>query len=418
MIRLGYACKVLGVPGTATRTCTLKNATKEGVLAICRHNIQALQRMVAYTNARGLGLLRISSGIIPLASHPEVHSDWQHECAAELTALGEAIRASGIRVSMHPGQYTVLNSPHDDVVQRAKQDLAYHADFLDALGVDGSCKLVLHVGGVYGDRPAALRRFFEQAGTLPSNVLRRLVLENDERCFAIHEVVALCRRLKIPAVFDVFHHSLNPAPEGDLEHWLNASAQTWATHDGRQKIHYSQQLEGGKPGMHSRTIALGPFMELYASLRERPVDVMLEVKDKNLSAVKCLNCITPGLPRQLLAEEWARYKYAVLERSSVYYVAMREYMKGDRPDALEFYRILGEALEQPLAPGQAVNAAQHVWGYVNGVTTAAEKKRFASALQRCALSLSALPGLKRMLYALAERRESPYLLQSLYFCEL
>ena len=170
--------------------------------------------------------------------------------------------------------------------------------------------------------------------------------------------------------------------------------------------------------MHSRTIAPGPFMELYAMLREHPVDVMLEVKDKNLSAVKCLNCITPDLPRRLLAEEWARYKYAVLERSSAYYAAMREHMKSERPDALEFYRILGDALEQPLVPGQTVNAAQHVWGYVNGVATAAEKKRFASALQRCALSLSALPVLKRMLYALAERRESLYLLESLYFCEL
>lgn len=418
MIRLGYACKVLGVPGTATRTCTLKNATKEGVLAICRHNIQALQRMVAYASARGLGLLRISSDIIPLASHPDMHSDWQGECAAELADIGAAVRASGIRVSMHPGQYTVLNSPHGHIVQRAKLDLAYHAAFLDALGADGSCKLVLHVGGVYGDRPAALRRFFEQARMLPSNVLRRLVLENDERCFAVHEVVGLCRRLNIPAVFDIFHHSLNPAPEGDLDFWLDASAQTWAAQDGRQKIHYSQQLEGGKPGMHSRTIAPGPFMELCASLRQRPVDVMLEVKDKNLSAVKCLNCITPGLPRRLLAEEWARYKYAVLERSPVHYGAMREYMKGERPDALEFYRILGEALEQPLVPGQTVNAAQHVWGYVNGVATAAEKKRFARALDRCALSLEALPGLKRMLYALAERRDSSYLLQSLYFCEL
>ena len=85
-----------------------------------------------------------------------------------LAALGRKARRHGIRLSMHPGQYTVLNSPDADVVERAKLDLAYHAAFLDALGMDASGKIVLHVGGAYGDKPRALERFANAYATLPS----------------------------------------------------------------------------------------------------------------------------------------------------------------------------------------------------------------------------------------------------------
>lgn len=181
---------------------------------------------------------------------------------------------------MHPGQYTILNSPNPDVVQRAVDDLCYHADFLDALATDKTARIILHLGGGYGDRQAALDRLKENLHALPSLVRNRLSLENDERVYSIEDVLKICGPLSLPAVFDVFHHSLNPPSHGSLEYWLDAAAETWNTQTGRPKIHYSQQLAGRRPGMHSRTIRMrsfSPFMRTGGS----GTGCQLEVNDKN-----------------------------------------------------------------------------------------------------------------------------------------
>ena len=464
MIRFGYACKVLGVPGSAMRACTLKHASPANLLEISRHNLAALQAMVNYSKAKQIALLRISSDIIPLASHPGIHFDWQQLCGPELEMLGKSIRGEGVglnpnpnaaakiqdnwvgnnlvnsqnndltniqnsplskstlknypfslRVSMHPGQYTVLNSPHPEVVERAIADLVFHAQFLDALGVDTTSKIILHVGGVYGEREAALKRFKTAFERLPAEVMRRLVLENDERSYAIDEVVELCTSLNVPAVFDVFHHSILAPKEGNALHWLQKSANTWKKQDGRQKIHYSQQLAGGKVGSHSLFIAAEPFLEFYSQIEPLELDIMLEVKDKNLSAQKCQNLCTKNLLRRALTDEWARYKYTVLEKSPSHYQQFRDYLKADKPDGPGFYRLLEQALSCEITPGAALNAAQHIWGYLDEQASPTEKRKILGKLQDLKQSLAPLASLKKQLYALANAQKQTYLLQSLYF---
>ncbi len=416
--RIGFACKILGVPNIPMKGCLLKNASPEALLDIVRGNLQTLSRMLSYVESARLDLFRISSDVIPLASHPALSFEWRKVYEKELAAIGEQIRRSGIRVSMHPGQYTVLNSPSDEVAERAVMDLAYHADFMDSLGVDASSKIILHVGGVYGDREKALERFALRFAKLPANVVKRLVLENDEKCFAIHEVLPLCRKLGIPAVMDVLHHAILPAPHGLTKDWIEACSQTWNADDGRQKIHYSQQQAGGKTGMHSKTIAPAEFMRFSEELEDLPLDIMLEVKDKNLSAVKCRNCIASRLPPNALEEEWARYKYLVMEHSHKHYLSIRELFKNAEVKALDFYQLVDEALEQATVTGGAVNAAQHVWGYFKKEASVAEKKKYEGALQKFSNAALSPTSFKGFLFSLAEKYDKKYLLSSLYFyCE-
>lgn len=315
MIRYGFACKTVGLPGAAQSSLTLSRASRDNLLSVSRNNLGALETMLHYCHRQSLALMRVSSDIIPLASHEAVHFDWQTELRSELESLAALAHQSGVRLSMHPGQYTVLNSPRPDVVRKAVADLAYHAAFLDALQAGPECRIILHLGGGYGDRESALQRLRSNLAALPASILQRLALENDERIYTIEDVLAVCRDFDLPAVFDIFHHELNPPPHGDTQYWLDRAGETWNSHSGRQKIHYSQQLAGGKPGMHSLAIAMHPFMQLHGLLEERALDVMLEVKDKNLSAIKCANLTRAGLPRKNLTEEWARYKYLILERS-------------------------------------------------------------------------------------------------------
>lgn len=411
---VGYACKLIGVPHTAIRSLTLKNAEHDALLEVASHNLAALQRMVEYNRCAGIRLFRISSDIIPFASHPDVDFPWRSLCAAELERAGKAIAAAGLRVSMHPGQYTVLNSPDSGVAERAIADVVYHADFMDALGAGPEAKIVLHVGGVYGDREAARRRFAERFRSLPDHAARRIVLENDERSYAIDTVCELAARLNIPAVLDVFHHALLPPTGGGaLEYWLRAARKTWRRADGRQKIHYSQQLAGGKPGMHSHTIRVREFLDFHRTLPDLPLDIMLEVKDKNISALKCAHCLAPRLPRSALTEAWAWYKYAVLEHDAAAYGRIRSLLKNPHPAAIDFYAEAEAALARPATAGGVANAAEHVWGYFKDKADARERKRFEALLAR-AHEPTGNAALKRHLLALAERYGESYVMNSLY----
>lgn len=414
MIRYGFACKTIGVPGTDLSGLTLARATPENMLHVCRHNLRALETMLRYCASARIPLMRISSDIIPLASHPQNPFDWRARLHAEFASLRALLAETGIRVSMHPGQYTVLNSPRQDVVERAVDDLEFHANFLDALGADGSARIVLHLGGGYGDRASALARLAENLQALPPHVLARISLENDERTFTIEDALHICGQCGLPAIFDVFHHSLNAPANGTLGYWLDRAMESWNPRHGRPKLHYSQQLAGGKPGMHSRTIAVREFMEFHQSLGQREVDVMLEVKDKNLSAEKCIQLTNPGLTRQELTAQWARYKYLVLERDQAAYTAIRALLKAETPDAHGFYTLVEQALKKELYGPQARNAAEHVWGYVDRLASPAEKKRALAGMAELQNGIAALPRVKRLLLALAERHKVEYLLHGIY----
>ncbi|HVM45461.1 MAG TPA: UV DNA damage repair endonuclease UvsE, partial [Candidatus Thermoplasmatota archaeon] len=122
-MRLGYACINLTVP-TQLRTTRLRNATPERVLELARHNLHETVKAARWNAEHGIGLLRLTSDMIPFAAHPDVRVDWREALKEDLAQAGEAIRAAGQRASTHPGQYSVLNSPRPEVVAMARLDLA------------------------------------------------------------------------------------------------------------------------------------------------------------------------------------------------------------------------------------------------------------------------------------------------------
>lgn len=414
MIHYGFACKTVGLPGAEQTTLTLARAGEEELLRAGRRNLRALGVMLRYCRAEGIRLMRVSSDVIPLASHPEVSFDWRRLLQEDLATVKALIAEARVRVSMHPGQYAVLNSPRAEVVDRAVEDLRFHADFLDAVGADPAARIILHLGGGYGDKPAALSRLMRNLETLPGRIRNRLALENDERTYTIEDVLAVCGAFSLPAVFDVHHHAINPPPHGAMPDWLDKAALTWEGGSGRQKIHYSQQRPGGKPGMHSQSIGMDAFLAFNAALGERELDVMLEVKDKNLSAVKCANLAAPDLPRRKLTDEWARYKYLVLEHDPAAYNAIRALLRENAPNAAGFYGRLEAALGKTVTPGHARNAAQHVWGYLDTLASAAESRRVLADIAALDKDAKALPRLKNKLLTLAEKHGQDYLLHSLY----
>lgn len=413
---IGYACLAIAVLGSEMKTCIQANATEKNLLSLIEHNLHALETLVDYNQANDIRLFRISSDLIPFGSSVAKDIPWMTIFANQWKAIGEKITRSGMRVSMHPGQYTVLNSPSPDVVTRAILDLQYHKCVLSSLGLDNKHKIVLHIGGVYGDKTEATKRFIETYQHLNEDIRQRLVLENDDRMYTISEVLTIAEQVGAPVIFDNLHHAVNPPDESQSEiDWIRRCSVTWGEKDGRQKIHYSQQNREKRPGAHTETIAIDTFMCFYDRLKGTDIDIMLEVKDKNMSAMKCINC-TSYRSIRALEEEWGRYKYLILEKSPETYIAVRKLLhdKNEYP-AREMYHMLDDALSIPFHAGHAVNAAEHVWGYFKNKATPTEKKRYQNLLRELARGEKAKFAMKRNLLSLSRKYKEDYLIQGYYF---
>jgi UV DNA damage endonuclease len=288
LIRIGYACINSKLP-SPNRTCRLKNATPATILELAAANLAALQRILEWNVAHGIELFRITSDVIPFGSHPINKVPWQKLLRADLERIGRFIRANHLRVSMHPGQFTVLNSPRREVVDNSVKELEYHTAFLDALGVDDTHKIVIHLGGVYDDKMSSFKRFIDNLSNLDDRIKSRLVIENDERCYTVGDALSAAEAIEVPVVFDVFHHRWNPALQShSLRAIIRRCAATWRKRDGRTKIHYSNQWPGQPPGTHSKSIGIRKFHDFYRQISGLDIDIMLEVKDKECSALKVM----------------------------------------------------------------------------------------------------------------------------------
>jgi UV DNA damage endonuclease len=284
-LRFGFACIPLGLPQPVVHSCKLANATPARLRELTEANLASLDRCLDYAAGLGFALFRINSGVIPFASHPVNRSRWWKDWASELAALGRKAARLGLRLSMHPGQYTVLNSPEPRIVAAARAELLYHARFMDALGLPLSSKIVVHLGGVYGDKPAALARLDAAWKALPAEIRSRLALENDERLFSIYDALDAGERLGAPVVFDRFHHRVHGDPSGTpVPALLRRAAKTWRRADGRAKVHFSSQEKGARPGTHGIGIDAGEFREFLEESRGLALDVMIEARGKEDAA--------------------------------------------------------------------------------------------------------------------------------------
>lgn len=415
-IKIGYACLTLGVPDTGMKTCRQDKAGDQRLKELISANLASLERIIDYNIGMGIQMFRISSDLIPFGSSPVNSLPWWEIFADDFQRIGKKIAGASMRVSMHPGQYTVLNSEDQGVVERAVLDLEYHNRVLDCLVTGKEHKIILHVGGVYGDRQEAKKRFARTASSLDPAILSRLVIENDDRSYPIDQVLELASRVGVPVVFDNLHHQvLPPSTERKESEWIALAGETWKSRDGSQKIHYSQQDPGKRPGSHSATINLDHFSAFLKGLEGQKPDIMLEVKDKNLSAIKCINGIqNPGNMKKL-EEEWSRYKYSLLESSPQDYQSIRNLLKDKSTyPVLDFYRILDGGLKQTATVGNSINALHHVWGYFKEKASEKEKKKFLIMVEKLEKEGGSPASIKRFLYRLALDYEQDYLKNS-YF---
>ena len=135
-MKIGYACTPITTNARTNRRILLKDFSKDKFLSITKQNLDDLQKILELNIKNNIYLFRIGSDIIPLGSHEINNISWQKEFKYELETIGTFIKNNKIRVSMHPGQYTVINTPKEDVLYKSIKDIEYHCEFLDSLKVE------------------------------------------------------------------------------------------------------------------------------------------------------------------------------------------------------------------------------------------------------------------------------------------
>jgi UV DNA damage endonuclease len=288
---IGYACINICLDETTNHTFRLSKLSEEQARVTIAKNLDSLQKILAWNVTQGIKLFRVGSSTIPFASHPMFTLDWENVFKDKLLEIRRYVQENGLRLSMHPGQYTVLNSLNMKVVEDSVRELDWQARLISTLD-PAQGLLVLHVGGAYGDKQASLSRFGENFHQyLTPLVQQRLTLENDDTTFSTDDVLPLCRKLGIPLVFDLFHHKCYHTGDDwqdGLAEKLELIVDTWK---GKvPKLHLSSQKPGTRTS-HADLIEQRDFDELQDwmdRIHEGGVyDLMIEAKLKE-QAVQAL----------------------------------------------------------------------------------------------------------------------------------
>ena len=184
-MRLGFAVKVLG------EDLPSHDARRWQSEPHLRVSLERLEAILRYCDAQDIRMYRMVTGLAPYASHPDLPQfrSQPTDCAEELAAVGALARSLGIRLSTHPGQYTVLNSEDERVQRLAAEELEVQAELLDGMGLGPDAVVVLHVGGGAGGKEAAIDRFLHGFELLSDAARARLVVENDDRTFGLRDVL-------------------------------------------------------------------------------------------------------------------------------------------------------------------------------------------------------------------------------------
>jgi UV DNA damage endonuclease len=301
MIRLGLCCLFVEEPITfktltATYALKLQEERFSYLSSIILHNVNSLQKALFYCQKHAIGSFRISSRFFPLFSHPTLAyalKDLPDYLLIKegLTECKKFAKTHQIRLTTHPDQFTLLNSPNQDVHKRSLMDLEYHLLLCDLIGAD---VINIHGGGSYGSKENALKRLEKNLQKLSPSLRKKLTLENDDKSFSPSDLLPICERTLIPFVYDVHHHRCHKDSLSEEEATL-LSLKTW---DREPLFHLSSPKWGWKSKNicpHADYIDIQDFPSFWLNLPQT-ITVEIEAKAKE----KALEKLQKDLTKKIL----------------------------------------------------------------------------------------------------------------------
>ena len=285
LVRLGYVAISKALDITTSSTITYTNYEKENfpidkLFSIINNNLDSLEKIITYNIKNNIHFYRLTSKLIPLATHNKVNFDYINTFKDKYTHIGKLID-NNIRVDTHPDQYAVLNSVSKKIVDNTIEILEYHYQVLNALNIKNKI-IILHIGSSAGGKKAAITRFINNFNKLPNYIKKCIAIENDDKIFNIIDTLYLCNKLNIPMVLDYHHYICNNIGE-KLEDYIKDILNTWKNIN--PKFHFSSSKSKLKKEFrsHHDYIDIDEFIKFLNILKpyNKNVDIMLEAKSKD-----------------------------------------------------------------------------------------------------------------------------------------
>ena len=253
-VQLGLCCmnttlKKQKPPVYASRRIIVKTIEKLGIEELKRRilaNLEDLLQMLEWNEQNGIRVFRLSSEMFQHKTNPKVQ-DYDFDFAIDhLKRISDLAKKYGHRLTFHPGQFNNLGTPHSKTLKMTIADLDYHATVLDLMELDQNSVMVIHGGGVYGDKPGTIERWVQNYKELPEKIRNRLVLENCEKCYSIEDCLNIHDKCGVPIVLDTHHFEcykkLHPDEEfKDPSYYIPMILETWSKKNIKPKFHVSEQ---------------------------------------------------------------------------------------------------------------------------------------------------------------------------------
>jgi UV DNA damage endonuclease len=246
-------------------------------------NVRDLIEVIKWNEKNGIKLYRMSSDMFPWSSEynfndlPDIN-----KIRNLLSGLGNLVSQYGHRLSFHPGPFNVLASPNPNVVRKTISELNKHSEIMDMIGLPVSpySKINIHVGGAYGNKQEALKRWVDNFQLLDENTKKRLTIENDDKpnMFTVKDLLYIHENTKIPIVFDYHHHNCHN--DGmSVEDALKLAVATWPS-DITPAVHISEPRDEQNFRAHH------DYIQNEVNTYGYDLDLMFEAKAKELSVLE------------------------------------------------------------------------------------------------------------------------------------
>lgn len=295
MIRkIGYACintelasKKIKVNRKMIKK-TFQEKGLEGASQLALLNIIDLKKIMEWNVKNGIQMYRMSSSMFPWSSEYEFQDlpDFK-QIKTILKEIGDIANQNDIRVTFHPGHFTILSSAKPHVVRAAVKDLNQHAQIMDMMGLPAThhSKINIHIGGAKTGKIEAMDRFCEGFNQLIPSAKARLTIENDDRqsLFDVEDLLYVHNKIGTPIVFDYHHHDCHP---GNLtkQEAFELAITTWPD-DIIPAFHFSSSKRKYEDST-AKVVAHADYM--YNKIHDYGynIDIMCECKSKENGVLK------------------------------------------------------------------------------------------------------------------------------------
>ena len=297
-VRLGYVAIALNLDKvTSSSTVTYSRYSKinseeeklKKLKEVTYSNLEALEVILNYNIGHKIHFYRITSNLIPLATHPDVMWDYKKYFRQDFLKLGNIIKKSNMRIDSHPDHFNVINSTRESVIQSTLINLSNSVDIFELMDYKLG-KMVIHIGSSQGGKEESIKRFIRNFNNFPRRIQERLILENDDKVFTAKDILRICKALKVPMVLDIHHHNCKNEGE-DIGDLLDDIFNTWNDESIPPKLHFSTPKEFENDRKHADYIDADnfvSFIKLVKSKVNRDMDVMIEAKKKDKAMLKLI----------------------------------------------------------------------------------------------------------------------------------